>query len=92
MDNFKTMALLCSVVLTIISTTINVASAKQDPPVIDVGLAATYLSAAQKFFNSGMAAHKQAQTYSGLMPNEDPQATRMLRESINKATGSSHYA
>lgn len=87
MNNFKLMAMLCSAILII-----NVASAKQDQPILDASLAATYLSAAQKFFNSGMAAHKQAQTYSGLMPNEDPRATRMLRESINKATGSSQYA
>lgn len=48
----------------------------------------SYLSQARQFFDSGMEANEQAQTLSSMMPNEDPRATRMLRDSINKATGS----
>lgn len=90
MNNIKTIAVLCAIMFLIL--TINVVSAKQDPTIIDANLANSYLSSARKFFDSGMEAHQQAQTYSSLMPNEDPRATRMLRDSINKATGSSHYA
>lgn len=48
----------------------------------------SYLSQARKLFDTGMEAHEQAQTYSSLLPNEDPRAARLLRDSINKATGS----
>lgn len=48
----------------------------------------SYLSQARQFFDTGMEANHKAQAYSSLMPNEDPRAARMLRDSINKATGS----
>lgn len=50
----------------------------------------SYLSQARQFFDTGMEANHKAQTFSNLMPNEDPRAARMLRDSINKATGSSN--
>lgn len=48
----------------------------------------SYLSSARQFFDTGMEAKNKAQAFSSLMPNEDPRAARMLRDSINKATGS----
>lgn len=48
----------------------------------------SYLSQARQLFDTGMEANNKAQSYLNLMPNEDPRAARMLRDSINKATGS----
>lgn len=48
----------------------------------------SYLNQAKRLFDTGMEAHQQAQTYSSLLPNEDPRAARMLRDSIGLATGS----
>lgn len=48
----------------------------------------SYLNSARQFFDTGMEAKNKAQAFSSLMPNEDPRAARMLRDSINKATGS----
>lgn len=51
----------------------------------------SYLSQARQLFDTGMEANSKAQSYLDLMPNEDPRAARMLRDSINKATGSFNY-
>lgn len=88
--NNYTGAMLCSVLFMLFA--ISVSWAKPEDLSFDSSTAANYLSMAQKFLSSGMEARQMARMFSTLMPNEDPRTTRLLRESIKKATGSSHRA
>lgn len=62
----------------------------QPKPEAQSNLANSYVDQARKFFDSGMEAHQptKAGYSSGLMQNEDPRTLQMLRDNINKATGS----
>jgi len=51
----------------------------------DAGLM-SYFTSARQLLNNGLEAHSSAQTYSGLMPNEDPRTAEMLRQTIDQTS------
>lgn len=46
----------------------------------------SYFNSAKQLLNTGLDAHHSARTYSSLMPNEDPRAAQMLRDTIDKTS------
>jgi hypothetical protein len=43
----------------------------------------SYFNSARQLLSTSLDAHNQARAYSGLMPNEDPRTTQMLRDIID---------
>lgn len=47
----------------------------------------SYLDSARQLLSQGFEAHDAAKSYSGLMANDDPRTTKMLRDTIERTEG-----